>query len=347
MKIRSVRVVPATFPLRATFRTNLGQKNITKNVLFHVECDGGVRGTGEASSSLAMPEATQQGMTEILKRCEPLLIGQPLEDWEGLCRISREKFSKHPTAISALECALLDAHCKSSGIPLRRFFGNSKKPIETFYTLSALDLKQTLKIASGLARKGFRKFKIKLTGENPERNLEKIERISGLAPQIQIIADANQGWNDSSALVFVEAVEKKRLPVKLIEQPLPKADLAGMARVKKRSSIPIAADESLRTLQDLKELLDRDAADVFNIKIAKIGLLDSLNIARKVLKAKKKLMIGCMMESALGLAASVHWAIGSGIFDFVDLDSFLLLKPLNQKPGFKHKGPRIYAEAHP
>jgi len=80
------------------------------------------------------------------------------------------------------------------------------------------------------------------------------------------------------------------------------------------------------TIIKLKKIVEQNAADVFNIKIAKSGLLESLKIVKYLKKMRKKLMIGCMMESLVGLSTSLHWAYGSGDFDYVDLDSYLLIK---------------------
>ena len=134
-----------------------------------------------------------------------------------------------------------------------------------------------------------------------------------------------------------------RIPVVLIEQPLQKNNIKGSAYIKKRSYFPIAADESFRTLKDLKKIVEQDAADVFNIKIAKCGLTESMRIVDYLRKMKKEMMLGCMMESMIGLAAPLHWAIGSGIFKTIDLDSFLLLKdtPIQSPFNVKNAALRI------
>ena len=85
---------------------------------------------------------------------------------------------------------------------------------------------------------------------------------------------------------------------------------------------------------------EADAADGVNIKVAKSGLLGALDIIHIAQRFKKRLAIGCMEESKVGLAASVHLACGTGAFEWVDLDSVFLLEPTGQRGGFHMKGPK-------
>ena len=140
---------------------------------------------------------------------------------------------------------------------------------------------------------------------------------------------------------LLRILDSRKIQISLLEQPLPKGDLNGLKFLKERTPVPICADESMRTLEDAKRIVEADAAQVFNVKIAKKGLEEAIKTVKYLKSAKKKLMIGCMMESAAGLSTSVQWAIGSGCFDFVDLDSFLLLKNPPAKCGFGHRGPRL------
>ncbi len=289
-----------------------------------------------------MPEATQESMARTLRASAKIVSGRPIADWTGLAAAVRKKFKNHPTAVSALECALLDAYCRAQELPLHRFFGSKSSPIRTTFTVSALDDGAARRILQKKSREGFHKFKIKVTGADPEADFNRIKSAAAFCGREKLIVDANQGWRPEGAARFIDILHAARLPVALIEQPVRRQDIKGMAFVRKRSPYPIAADESLRSLADAKKIIDADAADVLNIKIAKLGLLESFKVARVARAAGKKLMIGCMMESTVGLATSVFWAIGSGIFHYIDLDSFLLLKPTRMRSSFGNVGDKIY-----
>lgn len=339
-KIRDIRISTLSLPLRQTFRTALGEKKITKNVGVAVDC-GDIKGYGEASSSLAMPEATQASMMNAIGQSSKFLIGAKLEDWKGLSAEIAKRSPGHPTAVSALECALLDAFCRLKKKSIAKFFGDRKITIETYYTLAALEPALCARTARRLFEKGFRKFKVKVTGRDAEQDMRRVQGIARAGRGISLIIDANQGLDRRSALRLTDSLQAGRVRVDMIEQPLPKDDLEGLKFVKDRSPFPIAADESVRTLADAEKIRDAGAADVFNLKVAKTGLLEALKIAALARSAGINLMIGCMMESAAGLSASVQWALGSGLFDFHDLDSFLLLDASSEDTGFANRGPRI------
>jgi L-alanine-DL-glutamate epimerase-like enolase superfamily enzyme len=111
----------------------------------------------------------------------------------------------------------------------------------------------------------------------------------------------------------------------LVEQPVPADDLAGLARVRERVDVPVAADESVFTPADAVAVVRREAADVVNVKLGKSGPLGAAAIVSVAEAANLDLMVGCMLESALGIHASAHVVSGTGAFDYVDLDGNLLL----------------------
>ena len=342
MKIKRFEVAPVTFSLRHSFRTHLGEKKITQNVSVTLVSANDAQGCGEASSSLAMPEATQEVMMRSLESLRPKLIGFSLEGWKEFCRsLAQDGF--HPTPLSALECAFLDLDLRCRGKSLPSFFGPHGEPVATLYTIPALPLPESAAIAREMARRGFKKFKVKVAGEDSPEDLERAFQVFEISGE-PLVIDANQGWSAERTLLWLEAARKRGIPLALIEQPLPKGDIAGLRFLKQRSPIPVAADESFRSLGDIRRLVEEDAADVFNLKLAKTGLLEALAISDYLEKAGKKRMIGCMMESAAGLATSVAWAIGSQSFAFVDLDSFLLLEPLDAPSPLRAENGKLYFE---
>jgi L-alanine-DL-glutamate epimerase-like enolase superfamily enzyme len=278
-------------------------------------------------------------MSIVLRESSRLVIGQPVSEWRKMCESLSRTYPGHPTAVSAMECALLDAWCRSEKMPLARFFGKREREIETYCTVSALKTEECKKILKKMSKNGFRKFKVKVTGKNSSEDFKRVRLARDASEGEPLIVDANQGWDKRTCLEFIRRMHSEKIPVALIEQPLYKEDIAGLRFVKERSGISIAADESFRNLNDVRRIVEEDAADVFNVKIAKTGLLEALKIARFLKKAGKRLMIGCMMESAAGLSTAVQWACGWGGFDFVDLDSFLLLRTLPFQSGFHNRGP--------
>lgn len=340
-RIAKIELVPLNLKMRCPFVTSLGRKDITRNLLIIVKLDNGITGLGEASASLAWPEDNQKRMAAALRKIIPRLIGSEIKPYQKLIKNIWAVMGKHPTAAAALECAILDAFTKSRGISLWKFFGGKKRFVTTGFTISAWPPEEAASAAKKMYARGFRRFKIKVTGKNPDEDLARVLRAAQSAPKAKLIIDANQGFKANEAVHFAQALQILRLPVELLEQPVAKDDWEGLKEVERKGKIPVAADESARGVEDARKLIQKKMVSVINIKLAKSGALGALKIIRLAKSKGVGLMIGCMAESAIGLAPSVHLACGTGAFRFVDLDSHLLVHSPKGAPGFTTHGPRL------
>ena len=127
----------------------------------------------------------------------------------------------------------------------------------------------------------------------------------------------------------------------LFEQPLRRDDFRGFEEIRGRSRIPVVLDETVLSFDDAKRAVDNRLGDAINVKLAKSGIRDSLNIASLARQEGMKLMIGCMTETMVGLSAAMFLALGTGFFDFIDLDSAFFLFGRRASPGLSIKGPVI------
>jgi L-alanine-DL-glutamate epimerase-like enolase superfamily enzyme len=171
-----------------------------------------------------------------------------------------------------------------------------------------------------VVEKGFRIIKVKLgtTWEEDDARLRNIREAVG--PDITLRVDANQAWDRPTAIRSLQAFEKYR--IEFCEQPLRSHDVAGLRAVGDSVSIPLMADESLFSPADALRLAAAEAAPYFNIKLSKSGgIHNALKIAAIAEAGGRKCMVGCMLESRLGLAAAAHFACASESVQFYDLDS--------------------------
>jgi L-alanine-DL-glutamate epimerase-like enolase superfamily enzyme len=240
-----------------------------------------------------------------------------------------------------MECALLDAYTRAQGRPLAQFFGKNTGIVETDLTLSVAIPDRLHKAARAAARKGFRKLKVKLAGDSAAKDAERLQAVHRACPSATLVADGNQGLNLSQALQLMQILDKSHIRLAFLEQPFPRHDLRSMRLFRARCHVPLFADESVRTPADALRLFESEAADGVNIKVAKSGLLGAMDIIHIAQRFHKRLAIGCMEESKVGLAASVHLACGTGLFEWVDLDSVFLLEKSTVRGGFHMKVPKL------
>ena len=134
--IQSIRMTPVSFRLHQPFITASGKKTTTHNVQVTVGLSDGTAGVGEASSSLAMPGESQKNMEEALKELVPEVREKDIQDYRSLIQTCWRLQPYHPTAVAALECALLDAYTHWKKQPLYQFLGGRQTSVETDLTLS-------------------------------------------------------------------------------------------------------------------------------------------------------------------------------------------------------------------
>lgn len=336
-EVASARVFLVESALKRPFVTAAGRRDRIVSAAMTVKLRGGAEGYGEASTSIALKHLTPAALKRALETLGRRARGRDARDWRALVDEAWESHGDLSPAVAAFEAALLSALAPDG---LAAFFGGAKRRLETDLTISASDdAKMTQEAAAEAAKTGYRVIKVKVGGK-PAADLARVRAVREAAPKARLILDGNQGFTPRSALVFIEAAMKSGAEVALFEQPTAKADLKGLAFVSRRCPVPVAADESVATPADAARAADAGVTAI-NIKLAKSGVSRGLEIAAVARAAGLPLMIGCMAETARGLSASVHVALGTGFFTWHDLDSDALLveNPENRRlAGWTRRG---------
>lgn len=272
----------------------------------------GAEGWGEADPSSFYGE-TADTIVAALSRLGPLLPDDPfqLEDAEARLLASLKGNAAARAAISA---ALHDLMGKRLGAPLWKIWGldPAKAPLSSF-TIGIAD-PDTIKAKVREAAE-YPILKIKVGTPDDEAILGAVRE----ATDKPIRVDANCGWTAKQAIAKLPLL--REMGVELIEQPLPPDDLAGLAAVRRASPLPIIADESCLVAADIPRLAG--AVDGINIKLGKCGSLrEALRMIAVARAHKMMVMVGCMIETSLGITAAAHF---TPLLDVVDLDGAALI----------------------
>ena len=167
------------------------------------------------------------------------------------------------------------------------------------------------------------KLKGGLDVENDVARVLKVREAVG--KEIALRFDANEGYTVDQALWFIDRTRPAELEI--FEQPTHQGAPDLLGQVTRRGAVPVMADESLATLRDAFRLATSDVVDMLNVKLAKAGgIAEAMEINAVAKAAQIEVMVGCLDESSLGIAAGLHFALSDRNIRYADLDGHLDLK---------------------
>lgn len=339
LTIRRVEFWPVDAPITDPFVVATGARVTAENVFVRLTLAGGAQGYGEAAPFPEVGGEDRASCLAALRHLGQTLCHESAAEYSVLGRMLAEQAPTHPAARCALETAVIDAYCRASAISMWNVWGDADvRPRETDITIPICDLDATLRLARGWYAKGFRLFKMKV-GKDVDSDIRRLEAVHHAMRGIAFIGDANQGFSRQDCLTFARGVTRFGGAMVLLEQPVVRDDLDSLAAIRRDTGIPVAADESVRSLGDAHEVVRRQAADYINIKIMKTGVAEAVEIAAFTKQAGLKLMIGGMVETRIAMGCSFSLVLGLGGFEVLDLDTPLLLASDPVQGGYQYAGP--------
>jgi L-Ala-D/L-Glu epimerase / N-acetyl-D-glutamate racemase len=300
----------ARLPLAETFRISRGSQDVAEVVQVEVR-HGDVVGHGEAAPISRYEQSAESALAWI--EANAGCLGD--DPW-ALDEIHSRLPEGEAAARAALDAALHDLCGKLAGVPVFGLLGLRRAGPPTSWTIGLGDPDEMARKAERDAPR-FRRLKLKLGGEDG-LDVERVRAVRSVT-ELPLQVDVNENWLFDEARDALGALAE--LSVEYCEQPLGAGDADG-ARLKRSSPLPIYVDEDCHALSDVARC--GEIADGVTIKLAKSGgIREAVRMVHAARALGLGVMLGCMVESGLGIAAGAHIA---SLFDHVDLDGNLLIR---------------------
>ena len=296
----------------------------SKTVFVSVKANG-FEGIGEAAPDKEVTDEDFYSVSRFIEKAKLLLISRNAFDIIGINSLMDELSKGDNAAKAGIDIALYDLVGKilrKRAVSLLGGHGNSRR---TSITIGIENERLSVRHANLYKRQGFKVIKVKV-GLDVDEDINRIEKIrKELGNGIKIVVDANQGYTFKEAQFFISHTENLNLG--FIEQPVKFSDFHSLKKLKEYSSIPVMADESMKSIEDFRKLAGMNAVSMINLKLMKVGgITKAMQIAREAMQKNIGIMVGCMEESRVGISAGMHLDLSIKDIGFADLDAHITHK---------------------
>lgn len=327
MKIRAIKIGKVSIPLKKPFKTALREVHSAEDIVIKVIADTGEIGFGNAPPTAVITGDSQDSIIAAIRdTIGPKLIGMDIDNLEGIMTTIDTAMLHNSSAKAALDIAAYDLFGKCHGLPLYKLLGGYRQDITTDLTISINDPEEMVQDSLAAVAAGYTELKLKV-GTDAALDIKRVQAIrAAVGSTVKIRLDANQGWSPKEAVRTIRKFEDLGLAIELIEQPVPAHDFAGLKYVTDQVETDIMADESAFGAYEVFQLLAMRACDLINIKLMKAGgLHNAVKIAHLAETMGIQCMMGCMLESKVGITAAASLTAGKKIISKADLDAAVLL----------------------
>lgn len=315
LRLAEARLVPYALPFRRPFATARETLSGRRGWAVWLRDDAGRWGVGEAAPlagfGMESPEACLAALEQAARTLPGRTVRLPaawspdLEPGLGLLPPGVHA----PGARHGLECAVLDLAAQAAGLPLARWLHPRAAPdVAVNATLGAAIPAEAARQAREAVAQGFATLKVKVGVGGTDADWGRLAAVRAAAgADVRLRVDANAAWDEATALAALRRLAPAG--IEYAEQPLPPEDLAGLARLRRASPIPLAADEAACTEAGALAVLAAGAADVLVLKpMALGGLLATMRVATRALEAGVPAVLTTMLEGAFARLAALHAA---------------------------------------
>jgi len=270
MRIVAVEPVVVNVPLARPVQGVHGRTAVQRSLLVRVTSDDRLEGWGNVDPTPGYSLVTAEGIHQTVIDLAPALVGlDPFNVHRALAVMDR-RVADAFEAKAAIEMALLDLKGRATGLPLHSLLGGRVKDEVTLNAwIGTVPPAQAAQEAQEWLARGFTTAKIKISGPS----MEGVERVAAVraavGDRMKLRVDYNESLAPADAVNAIRHLEPYGLT--LVEQPLPRGEIAGLADIRRRTAIPLMADESVTGPASLIEIIRREAADIVKVKVMKQG----------------------------------------------------------------------------
>lgn len=340
MKITKVEAIPLSIPKTRWVKTSRGMYGNTITVV-RITTDDAIVGIGDGGHAAPIHYYESQGtVVDLIHNWfGPMLLGENPFNIERIIHKMDRLVGRNWIAKTGIDYALYDIKGKALGVPVYELLGGrTREKVQLGWGMFALEnLRNTaevdahLKEAVDAIAAGYHCLKVKVGLGKPEDDIERIRLIrETVGPTVPIHVDANQAWTPDVAIQTIRKLEKYDLYG--VECPIADWDILGLVKVHHAVGVPIIADEVARSPQDAINVIRANAADIFELHLAKAGgLLKSQEYVAIAEAANMPVILGLMGTGGIEHAANAHLAVA---MDWLDKIPHQCVGPMHIFGGF-------------
>jgi L-alanine-DL-glutamate epimerase-like enolase superfamily enzyme len=311
MKITKVECIPVTLPYKKPMKIGKHTVPASESIVVKLHTDEGITGIGESGhGGIGYTGDNQDSILSVIRNnfAPAALLGEdPFNIEKIVARMeSAAKYSYQ--AMAVVDYALHDVVGKALGVPVYKLLGGlSNEKIRLGFVIGFGTPEEMAAEAKKGWDAGFRSAKLKVGFSTIEADIENVKTIrQAVGYDMRLWIDVNCGWDYYQALTALKKLEQ--YDIAIAEQPIPWWDKDGLARLRQQVRIPMGADEAATELNDLIQLVQKQAVDVLFMKLEKVGgILRGQKWAAIAKGADLPVMCGCMIGSGVGAAAQAHF----------------------------------------
>lgn len=319
MKITGIKVSAVNIPTVKSYHVAvLGTIDSTQSVVLELHTDQGLVGIGESDPALMFTGESQRTVMTMLKHhLGPAVLGMDPRQIEAIHQRMGAVCLGNPFAKAAIDLACHDLVGKALNAPVYQLLGGLvHERIPVMWSLGSQPPQVNAREAAEKVEQGYRTIGLKLGILAPEEDIQRVAQVrQAVGDDIKLRCDANQSWSVGTAIRAIHQLEQ--YGVVMVEQPVPKWDLEGMAQIVQVVNIPVGVDESLSSPHDALRIIQSRSADFFSIKTTKQGGLHNAQKIRAMVETSGgKIFVNSMIEMGVSVMSGLHFAASTvGLFE--------------------------------